>query len=81
MFLVQISLLVVTFISLISWVFCHNIAIEVNPHPRIAPRVNMRSVLFFFLCHVELLVHGVVTMLKKSSGRLTCEDGSCVMIP
>ena len=25
---------------------------EVNPHPRIAPYVNMWSVFFFFLCHL-----------------------------
>ena len=60
MFVVQISLLIVTFLSLIS----QNLSLtqttkEVGPHPRIAPCVNMWSVtfllswgLFFFLCHL-----------------------------
>ena len=55
MFVVQISLLVVTFLSLIS----QNLSLlqttnEVNPHPHIAPCVNMWSVifLFFFSCHL-----------------------------
>ncbi len=58
MFVVQISLLIVTFLSLIS----RNLSLmqttkEVNPHPRIAPCVNMWSVtffffFFFFLCHL-----------------------------
>jgi len=60
MFVVQISLLIVTFFSLIP----HNLSLmqttkEVNPHPRIAPCVNMWSVtflflffFFFFLCHL-----------------------------
>ena len=54
MFVVQISLLIVTFLSLIS----RNLSLmqttqEVNPHPRIMPCVNMWSVtflFFFFLC-------------------------------
>jgi hypothetical protein len=49
MFVVQISLLIVTFLSLIS----RNSSLmqttkEVNPHPHIAPCVNMWSVFFFF---------------------------------
>ena len=57
MFIAQISILNVTFLSLIS----RNLSLmqttkEVNPHPRIAPCVNMWSVtflfLFFFLCHL-----------------------------
>jgi hypothetical protein len=49
MFLVQISLLTVTFHSLIP----RNLSLmqttkEVNPHPRIASCVNMWSVFFFF---------------------------------
>jgi hypothetical protein len=58
-FVVQISLLIVTFLSLIS----PNLSLmqttkEVNPHPDMAPCVNMWSVsfsfsfLFFFLCHL-----------------------------
>ena len=58
MFVVQISLLIVTFLSLISWIMslmqCPK---EVNPHPRIVPCVNMWSVTFLFLfffysCHL-----------------------------
>ena len=54
MFVVQISLFIVTFLSLIS----QNLSLmqttkEVNPHPCIAPCVNMWSVaFFFFLCHI-----------------------------
>ena len=55
MFLVQISLLIVTFLSLIS----QNLSLmqatkEVNPHPCIALCVNMWSVTFFFFfwCHL-----------------------------
>ena len=49
MLVVQISLLIVTFLSLIS----QNLSLmqatkEVNPRPRIAPCVNMWSVTFFF---------------------------------
>ena len=53
MFVVQISLLIVTFLSLIS----RNLSLmqtakEVNPHPRIAPFVKTFFFLFFFLCHL-----------------------------
>ena len=42
MLLVQISLLIVTFILLVSWVLpLMQITKEVDPHPRIVPRVNM----------------------------------------
>ena len=49
MFVVQISLLFVTFLSLISriWSLMHTTK-EVSPHPHIAPYVNMWSVAFFF---------------------------------
>ena len=52
MVVVHISLLIVTFLSLIS----QNMSVlqtiqEVDPHPRIASCVNMWSVFFFFLCH------------------------------
>ena len=83
--------------SLLSQVFLPYICgfvirttIEVNPYPRIVPCVCTRSVFFFFflllllmpiLPLIELLVHGSITLLGKSSGRLTCEDGSCVMVP
>ena len=57
MFIVQISLLIATFLSFIS----QNLSLmqttkEVNPHSRVAPCVNMWSVTFlfltFFLCHL-----------------------------
>ena len=59
MFIVQVSLLIVMFLSLIS----QNLSLmqtikEVNPHPCIVPCVNMWSVtflfffFFFFLCHL-----------------------------
>ena len=55
MFVVKISLLIVTFLSLISLNSSLKQTIkEVNPHSHIAPRVNMWSVFFyfFFLCHL-----------------------------
>ena len=57
MLLVRISLLIVTFLSLISWVFpLMQVTKEVNPHPCIAPHVNMHHVFllfwFFFLWHL-----------------------------
>ena len=58
MFVVQFSFLIVTFLSFISWILSlMQTTKEVNPHPRIAPCVNMWSVtflflLFFFLCHL-----------------------------
>ena len=53
MFLVQISLLIVTFLSLMSRVLpLVQTIIEVNPHPHIVPCVNMWSVFFFFSCHL-----------------------------
>ena len=57
MFLVQISLLIVTFLYLISRVLkLMQLTNEINLHPRIAPHVNMWSVFFLFffssLCHL-----------------------------
>ena len=53
MFVVQISLLVVTFLSLISRsMSLKQSTKEVNPHHHIAPCVNMWSVCFFFSCHL-----------------------------
>ena len=59
MFVVQISLFLVTFLSLMSQILSLMQTIkEVNPHPCIAPSVNMWSVtflgflLFLFLCHL-----------------------------
>ena len=74
MFLVQISLLIVTFLSLISWVFpLLQTTMEVNPHPRIVPCVNVWECLFlilivllFLMSLFELLVHGYVTLLGKA---------------
>jgi hypothetical protein len=58
MFVVQISLHIVTFLSLIS----QNLSLmqtikEVNPHPRIAPCVNMWSVFFFFFFFFFFFCH------------------------
>jgi hypothetical protein len=58
MFVVQISLFIVTFNSLIS----RNLSLmqatqEVNPHPHIASSVNMWSVFFFFFFFFFFLCH------------------------
>ena len=72
MFVVQISLLIVTFLSLIS----RNLSLmqstqEVNPHRHIAPCVSMWSVtfLFFFfsLCHL-LNVGACICDIARPSG-------------
>ena len=54
MFVIQLSLLIVTFLSIIPQFFSLRQTIkEVNPHLRIAPCVNMWSVFFFFFfCHL-----------------------------
>ena len=58
MLIVQISLFIVTFLSLISQILSlMQASKEVNPHFRIAPCVNIWSVtffffVFFFLCHL-----------------------------
>jgi hypothetical protein len=56
MFVVQVSLLIVTFLSLVSWILSlMQTTKKVNPHPHIAPCVNIWSVFFFFfffLCHL-----------------------------
>jgi hypothetical protein len=56
MFVIQIPLLLVTFLSLISQILSlMRSNKEVNSHPRITPCVNMWSVTFlflFFLCHL-----------------------------
>ena len=69
MFLVQISLLIVTFLFFISRVLpLMQTTIEVNPHPRIVPYVNTMECPFLFILPmslVELLVHGCVTLLRK----------------
>jgi hypothetical protein len=81
MFLVQNSLLIVTFLSFLSWVLqlMHTVK-EVNPHPHIASHVNMWSV--FFLCHLmNCWCMDLSHCPGRPSGRLTHEDGSCVMLP
>ena len=58
MFVVQISLLIATFLSLISRILSlMQTTKEVNPHPRIAPCVNMWSVTFLFLFSFFFLSH------------------------
>ena len=73
MFLVQISLLIVTFLSFISWVLpLMRIIIEANPHPCIAPCVNMWSVFFFFVWHLlNCWCMNMSHCLGRPSGRLT----------
>ena len=75
MFIVQISLLIVTFLSLISRILSLMQTIkEVNPHPRIAPCANMWSVTFFLFFSSSssatcwILVHAYATLPGKSSG-------------
>ena len=59
MFVVQISLLIVTFLSLISRILSlMQTTKEVYPHPCIAPCVNVWSAtffFFFFLCHLLIV--------------------------
>ena len=58
MFIVQILLLIVTSFSLISRTLSlMQTIIEVNPHPRIAPCVNMWSFTFLFLFFFFFLYH------------------------
>ena len=58
MFLVQISLLIVTFLSLISQILSLMQTIKkVNSHPHIAPCVNMWSVTFLFLLFLFFFCH------------------------
>jgi hypothetical protein len=76
-FLVQISLLIVTFLFLILWVFpLMQTTIEVNPHPRIAPCVKMWGVFFFFFFFCHLLNCWCMDMSHCSArpnGRLTAK--------
>ena len=61
MFVVQISLLIVSFLSLISWILSLiQTTNEVNSHPGIAPCVNMWSVTFFILIHILILLMPLV---------------------
>jgi hypothetical protein len=69
MFVVQISLLIVTFLSLISSILSlMQTTKEVNSHPRIAPCVNMWSVFFFFFFFCHLLNVGTCIRHVAPSG-------------
>ena len=58
MFVVRISLLIVTFLSLISQIMLIKQSTkEVNPHPHIAPCVNMWGVTFLFIFFFLFLCH------------------------
>ena len=82
MFLVQFSLLIATFLSLIS----QNLSLkqttqEVNPHPCIAPCINMWSVtfLFFHLLNVGACICHIINMLHFVLFRsVTCYTNSIV---
>lgn len=86
MIFIQISLLIVTFRSLISWVFFWSLmhtTKEVNPNLCIVPCVNMESV-FFFLFFIKFFFLGHLLSCwcmdmshcsGRPSGRLACEDG------
>ena len=57
MFIAQISLVIVTFLSLISQILSlTHTTKEGNPHPRIAPCVNMWSVTFLYILILPLLL-------------------------
>ena len=69
MFVVQISLLIVKFLSLISWILSlMQITREINPHPLIEPCVNMWSVFFFFFFYATcwMLVHAYAASSGKT---------------
>ena len=70
MSIVQIPLLIVTFLSLISRILSlMPTTKEVIPRPRIAPCVNMWSAIFFFfffLCHLLMLVRAYSTLPGKA---------------
>ena len=81
MFVVQISLLVVTFLSLISQVLSLVQATkEVNSHPRIALCVNMWSVFFFFFFFLSGVDHTNEDERKMNSKfhSVTCYTNSIV---
>jgi hypothetical protein len=73
MFVVQISFLIVTFLSFISQILSLMQTIkEVNPHPRVAPCVNMWSVFFFFfLCHLLNVGACICHILWEGQGEWT----------
>ena len=71
MFVVQISFLTVTFLSLISQnLSSMQTTQEVNPHPHITPCVNICIVtfLFFFLCHLLEVGACICHSLGRPSG-------------
>jgi hypothetical protein len=69
MFVVQISLLIVTFLSLISQILSlMQTTKEANPHPCIAPCVNMWSITYFSSSYATtrwMLVHAYATLPEK----------------
>ena len=90
MLVVQISFLMVMFLSLISWMLSLMEPIkEVNPHPHIAPCVNMWSVTFLFFFSFSfsyatcwMLVHAYATSsgkVKWSGPHHTIKMLQCVL--
>ena len=74
MFVVQISLLIVTFLSLISRNLSLMQIVQAYPHPCIAPCVNMWSVFFFFfffhLLNVGACVHHIAREGQENEFKL-----------
>ena len=84
MFLERISLLIAAFLFRISHVFVinasYNRSQSTSLHCTTYQYVECLLLLLLFMSHVELLVHGYAILGEGSvRGRLTCEDGSCVM--
>ena len=84
MYLSTWSLFIVTFISLTSQVIpIMQTTKEVNPHPHVTLHANIWSVFFFFffLSHLNCWCMDLPHCPRRPSGRLTCADGSCDIIP
>ena len=80
MFIVQNSLLIVTFLSLVSRFFLKLMQTTkvVNPHPHIAICVNMWSVFFsffFFLCHLLNVGACIWHIVQEGQVRWTTPNG------
>ena len=85
MFLFQILLLIVTFLSLISSILSlMQTTMKVNPHLRMHHMSICGVSSYFYYYSSSSYVTCCMDLShcsRRPSGRLTCEDGSCVMIP